>query len=280
MAENNCKVISIANQKGGVAKTTTTLNLGVCLAKHGARVLMIDADYQGSLSISAGLDNPDNLENTITEFLSYEMTGDKRFFISDKDLIIRNFEGVDLIPANITLAGLEVEMDKYPGKETILKRSIEQIRDAYDFILIDCAPSLTTMTVNALTASDSVLIPFVTSKLSKAGMQNLFNRISQTKRVLNPMLRVEGMVATMVDSRTNNSKLIMDSVKSEIGGMIKVFDTVIPRSVKAEECPNYGESIFKHDPKGTVADAYERLTQEVMNREREKDPKSRCDSVR
>ena len=130
MAENNCKVISIANQKGGVAKTTTTLNLGVCLAKHGARVLMIDADYQGSLSISAGLDNPDNLENTITEFLSYEMTGDKRFFISDKDLIIRNFEGVDLIPANITLAGLEVEMDKYPGKETILKRSIEQIRDA------------------------------------------------------------------------------------------------------------------------------------------------------
>ncbi len=279
--EHNCKVIAIANQKGGVAKTTTTLNLGVCLARHGARVLLIDADYQGSLSISAGLDNPDELENTISDFLSYETTGDNRYLEEHPDSeIIRQFEEVDFIPANITLAGLEVEMDKYPGKETILKRSIERIKDKYDFILIDCAPSLTTMTVNALTASDSVLIPFVTSKLSKAGMQNLFNRIAQTKRVLNPSLQVEGMVATMVDSRTNNSRMILDSIKNDVGGAIRVFDSVIPRSVKAEECPNYGKSIFKHDPKSSVAVAYENLTKEVIEVEREKSAKSRLDSIR
>ena len=262
--EDKCKVIAIANQKGGVGKTTTAVNLGVALGFSGKRVLLIDTDPQGSLTKSCKIDNADAdaLDVTLSELMANEMTGED----NDYSLInkaIKQFENIDLIPANISLSGTETALFNCMSRESVLKRTIEPLKQKYDYILIDCMPSLGMMTVNALAAADSVIIPSQPNFLSTKGLNLLLRSIAKIKRQINPRLRIDGILLTMVDNRTNNAKTIITSLRSSVGENIRVFESEIPFSVRAAECSLSGESIFSHDKNGKVAAAYEALTKEV-----------------
>ena len=279
--EDKCKVIAIANQKGGVGKTTTAVNLGVALGISGKKVLLIDADPQGSLTKSCKIDNADadKLEVTLSELMAYEMTGE------DKDYILLNnsikqFETVDLIPSNISLSGTETALFNCMSRESVLKRTIEPLKQKYDVILIDCMPSLGMMTINALAAADSVIIPCEPSFLSVKGLDLLLHSIAKIKRQINPELKIDGVLMTMVDSRTVNAREITSALRDAMGNSINVFNIEIPRSVRATECPNAGESIFVHDPGGKVAEAYALLTKEVNGLERKAQVRPRSFSVR
>ena len=279
--EDKCKVIAIANQKGGVGKTTTAVNLGVALGISGKKVLLIDADPQGSLTKSCKIDNADadKLEVTLSELMAYEMTGE------DKDYILLNnsikqFETVDLIPSNISLSGTETALFNCMSRESVLKRTIEPLKQKYDVILIDCMPSLGMMTINALVAADSVIIPCEPSFLSVKGLDLLLHSIAKIKRQINPGLKIDGVLMTMVDSRTINAREITSALRDAMGNSINVFNIEIPRSVRATECPNAGESIFVHDPGGKVAEAYALLTKEVNGLERKAQVRPRSFSVR
>lgn len=267
--EDKCKVIAIANQKGGVGKTTTAVNLGVALGISGKKVLLIDADPQGSLTKSCKINNADadNLEVTLSELMAFEMTGeDKDYLLISSS--IKQFETVDLIPSNISLSGTENALFNCMSRESVLKRTIEPLRQKYDVILIDCMPSLGMMTINALAAADSVIIPCEPSYLSVKGLDLLLHSISKIKRQINPDLKIDGVLMTMVDSRTINTREITSALRDAMGNSINVFNIEIPRSVRATECPNVGESIFVHDPDGKVAEAYALLTKEVVGLER------------
>lgn len=267
--EDKCKVIAIANQKGGVGKTTTAVNLGVALGISGKKVLLIDADPQGSLTKSCKINNADadNLEVTLSELMAFEMTGeDKDYLLINSS--IKQFETVDLIPSNISLSGTENALFNCMSRESVLKRTIEPLRQKYDVILIDCMPSLGMMTINALAAADSVIIPCEPSYLSVKGLDLLLHSISKIKRQINPDLKIDGVLMTMVDSRTINTREITSALRDAMGNSINVFNIEIPRSVRATECPNVGESIFVHDPDGKVAEAYALLTKEVVGLER------------
>ena len=273
---DKCKVIALANQKGGVAKTTSTVNLGVGLANQGHRVLLIDADPQGSLTISLGVKNPDDLDASLATVMDAVIDD---VLIEENLGILHHEEGVDLMPANIELSGMETGLFNIMSREYVLKNYIDKVRHNYDFVIIDCMPSLGMMTINALVAADSVIIPSQPSFLSTKGLNLLLHSISKVKRSINPNLKIEGILLTMVDSRTNNAKDIISSLRSGVGQNIKVFDTEIPHSVRAAECSLTGKSIFSHDKGGKVAEAYENLVKEVEGLEQTKN-RSRSDWVR
>ena len=279
--EDKCKVIAIANQKGGVGKTTTAVNLGVALGISGKKVLLIDADPQGSLTKSCKIDNADadKLEVTLSELMAYEMTGEDKDYILINNSI-KQFETVDLIPSNISLSGTETALFNCMSRESVLKRTIEPLKQKYDVILIDCMPSLGMMTINALVAADSVIIPCEPSFLSVKGLDLLLHSIAKIKRQINPGLKIDGVLMTMVDSRTINAREITSALRDAMGNSINVFNIEIPRSVRATECPNAGESIFVHDPGGKVAEAYALLTKEVNGLERKAQVRPRSFSVR
>ena len=275
---DNCKVIAITNQKGGVGKTTTTVNLGVGLSLfHDKKVLLIDADPQSSLTVALGNRNPDEFELTLSTVMDA--------VIDDRELdentgILHHREGVDLLPSNIELSGMETGLFNIMSREYVLKSYVDTVRKNYDYILIDCMPSLGMMTINALAAADSVIIPSQPSFLSTKGLNLLLHSISKVKRSINPNLRIDGILLTMVDSRTNHARDIIESLRQTVGQKINVFDTEIPHSVRAAECSLTGESIFTHDKNGKVAAAYEMLAKEVTVLERKTINRSGDDRVR
>ena len=254
-------VIAVVNQKGGTAKTTTVENLGIGLAREGKKVLLVDTDPQGSLTISLGYPRPDELEITLFDLLNKTINEDS---VSAGEGILHQAEGIDLIPANISLAGLEVALVNTMNRERILKQFLEPIKGNYDYVLLDCMPSLGMLTVNALAAADAALVPVQSNYLSAKGLEQLLQTINKVKRQINPKLRIEGILLTMVDGRTNYGREISSLIRDTYGGHIKIFNSEIPRSVRAAEISAEGKSIFLHDPKGKVAEAYQNLTKEVM----------------
>ena len=254
-------VIAVVNQKGGTAKTTTVENLGIGLAREGKKVLLVDTDPQGSLTISLGYPRPDELEITLFDLLNKTINEDS---VSAGEGILHQAEGIDLIPANISLAGLEVALVNTMNRERILKQFLEPVKGNYDYVLLDCMPSLGMLTVNALAAADSALVPVQANYLSAKGLEQLLQTINKVKRQINPKLRIEGILLTMVDGRTNYGREISSLIRDTYGGHIKIFNSEIPRSVRAAEISAEGKSIFLHDPKGKVAEAYQNLTKEVM----------------
>lgn len=274
---NHCKTIALVNQKGGVGKTTSTLSIGVGLARAGNRVLLVDDDPQNSLTISLGIRNPDDdLENTLATAMYAEIQDTS---IPWEDIIIHSEEGVDLLPANVELSGVEMSLFNAMSREQVLKSILGQVKENYDYILIDCMPSLGLMSVNALVAADSVIIPSSPDFLSTKGLNLLIRTISRVRRQINPRLKIDGILVTMVDSRTNNAKNIITALRSTLGSSIRVFDTEIPRSVRAAEASGEGKSIFAFDPKSRVAQAYTNLTKEVAELGKETN-RSRSDGAR
>ncbi len=257
-----CKVITVSNQKGGTAKTTSCVNLGIGLASAGKKVLLIDTDPQGSLSISLGYPEPDAMEKTLAT-LMMNIVNDEDFCL--EDVMLHHEEGVDIIPSNIELSAIEVSLVNVMSRELILKQLVERVKDVYDYIVIDCMPSLGMMTINALACADSVLIPVQASYLPVKGLQQLIKTIGRVKRQLNPKLKIEGILLTMVDNRTNYAKDICSMVNEAYSSSVKVFNTEIPLSVRAAEVSAEGSSIYKYDPKGKAAYAYGQLTKEVLN---------------
>ena len=254
-------VISCVNQKGGTGKTTTCENLGIGLAVEGKKVLLVDTDPQASLTISLGYPKPDELPVTITDLMK-KVVNEEPF--SPEEGILHHEEDIDLMPSSIELSGMEMSLVNTISRETVLKEYLEGVKRNYDFILLDCSPSLGMLTVNAMAAADTLLIPVQASYLPAKGLEQLLQTVNKVRRQINPKLRIEGILLTMVDARTNDAKEISDLIRSAYGGKIKVYDTEIPRSVRVSEISKEGKSIFRHDPGGKAAEAYRELTKEVV----------------
>ena len=258
----NTQIIAIANQKGGVGKTTTCANLGIGLAQAGKKVLLIDGDPQGSLTISLGNPQPDKLPFTLSDAMGKILMDQP---IRPGEGILHHAEGVDLMPADIQLSGMEVSLVNAMSRETILRQYLDTLKGQYSHILIDCQPSLGMLTVNALAAANRIIIPV------QAGLEQLISTVSKVKRQINPKLQIDGILLTMVDNRTNFAKEIAALLRDTYGSKIKVFGTEIPHSVRAKEISAEGKSIFAHDPGGKVAEGYRNLTKEVLKLEKQRE---------
>lgn len=251
------RIIAVANQKGGVGKTTTAINLSACLAEKGKKVLTIDIDPQGNTSSGLGIDK-NNLENTIYELLIGEC-------LIEDCLLSDIIENLSLLPSNVNLAGAEIELIGIDEKEYILKKEIAKIKDNYDYLIIDCPPSLNTLTVNALTTADTVLVPIQCEYYALEGLSQLIHTINLVKQRLNPDLEIEGVVFTMFDARTNLSLQVVENVKSNLKQTI--YKSIIPRNVRLAEAPSHGLPINLYDPKSAGAEGYRDLAEEVIERE-------------
>ena len=251
------RIIAVANQKGGVGKTTTAINLSACLAEKGKKVLTIDIDPQGNTSSGLGIDK-NNLDNTIYELMIGECTID--------DCLLNNIiDNLSLLPSNVNLAGAEIELIGIEEKEYILKKEIDKIRDNYDYLIIDCPPSLNTLTVNAMTTADTVLVPIQCEYYALEGLSQLIHTINLVKQRLNPNLEIEGVVFTMFDARTNLSLQVVENVKMNLKQTI--YKSIIPRNVRLAEAPSHGLPISIYDPKSAGAEGYRDLADEVIERD-------------
>ena len=251
------RIIAITNQKGGVGKTTTAINLSACLAAMGKNLLAIDADQQGNTTSGLGLEK-DEMEMTIYNVMLGECT------LSDVKLPTC-VDGLEVVPANISLTGAEIELIGKEDREFILKKEVEKIKQNYDFIIIDCPPSLNVITINALTASDTVLVPIQCEYFALEGLEQLLHTINLVKKGLNRNLELEGIVFTMFDARTNLSLQVVEEVKKSLGE--NVYRTIIPRNVRLGESPSHGLPIHLYDPKSKGAESYELLAEEVIEKE-------------
>lgn len=248
------RTIAIANQKGGVGKSTTAINLAACLGEAGKKVLVIDIDPQGNTTSGFGVEK-NELESTIYELLLGENG-------LDECLIHLEYENLDLLPSNVNLAGAEIELIEVENKEYILKEQIDQVRETYDYIIIDCPPSLNMLTVNAMTTADSILVPIQCEYYALEGLAQLMNTVDLVKDRLNPSLEIEGIVFTMYDARTNLSLQVAENVRENLNQ--RIYKTVIPRNVRLAEAPSYGMPITEYDTKSAGAESYRQLAREVM----------------